>query len=48
MKIIRCTMKSGSEGFKVIDLKTDKPVFTSFSRIDCEQYIYARRQFNNI
>lgn len=37
MKII-----SYDKGFKVINTKTGKVLYASFSRIDCEQYIFAK------
>ena len=42
MRVQRGMLRSGNEGYKVINISTGKTVYSSFSRIDCEQYIFAK------
>lgn len=37
MKVIPCRLYSGTMGWKVIDIETNKTLYTSESEIDCRQ-----------
>ena len=44
MSIKPTRLISGSLGYQVIDMETKKAIYTSESKVDCEQVMYALKK----